>query len=74
MQNYGMVIVDQGANAIMCGESPWEAYAINPIDTDPVLSASFGELHPWGHANSFHAWADFPWQHLQLLQMNLVSI
>ena len=73
MQNYGMVIMDQGANAIMCGEA-WNAYPVNPIDTDPVLSASFGEDHPWGYGNSYHAWPDFPWQHLQLLQMNLVSI
>jgi len=75
IQNYGMVIMDQGGGAIMCGEDPFITYGgVNPIDADPILSKVMGTYHPWGYDNQAIHWVDFPWSQLQLLKMNLVSI
>jgi hypothetical protein len=73
MQNYGMVITDQGGGWIMQGEDP--ALYNYPIDTDPILSQVLGAYHPWGYDNQAVSQdtTAFPWDKLQLLQMKLVS-
>ena len=73
MQNYGMVATDQGGGWIMPGED--QALYNYPIDTDPILSQVLGAYHPWGYDNQAVSQdtTAFPWDKLQLLQMNLVS-
>lgn len=74
IQNYGMVIHDQGGGWVMDGENPY-VYGPDPINTDPILSQVFGAGHPWGYDNQAISQdvRGFPWDWLQLLRMNLVS-
>jgi hypothetical protein len=75
MRDYGMVIYDQGGNAIMNMENPFTPqYSRNLVDADPILSGTLGGSHPWGFDNTYTSTGpEFPWDKMQLLKMNLVS-